>query len=610
MLLASLPDAAFGAYFKYKVINDIRYWDSVDAWYSDSDVPYGRVPTTGGDYVWLTGTELAPSTPLVVTNGVNAKPTSLVVGREAGSDAALCVKAGGSFAISGSGGADTRWGYVIGANGNGLLVNEGGAVDMYGGPRVGLNAGTCGIVSNLLGNTRIRTLYAGVAAGSTGIVVVAGGMVYDNSWAATGPIEFGVKGVGRLEVYAGGEYNGCSDGSKGQKHVYLGTDEGGDGTFLVKGGKVARAFVHIGHAAGATGRMKVSGPVTNDLMRTIFVGEDGTGTFDVESSFEVGELRIGGTGIGTGTMTVWGSATNSVREEYNHNSGNVYVGGGTNASYGAGLLSLKGGTICQTYRTTAFHIGNGMSPGTVRGWGLVLCSTTSSGFTRGLYFGNGCVIGDGEGIDRTLDFTSPNAFSRAVTNSVSGGTNGWYAINRGSVIYPFASYSKTNSDVSMTLGDNKADEPDLVNSVRVTISGSGKGAGVMHGGVYAGDRTDCHLDSLPANAGIVGVWKLGTAAEGPLWPSWEQGTPVEDWATASVKFRYDEAAIPDGSARLILYRYQDGAWAKVAEKRLAEANDGPVIETAALDRIAGDPANIGTFALTIRNPHGVRIIFR
>ena len=487
-------------------------------------------------------------------------------------------------------------------------MNE-GRIDFYAnnGMFIGRNAGSCGIVSNLLGRVRSNILYAGYNANSTGIVVVAGGTFCDDSYKRAGPIAIGCAGVGRLEVLPGGTYDGCDGDTVGIQRIYLGYMSGGDGTFLVKGGKVAKAYVHIGYATNSVGRMSVSGPVTNTEMRTVYVGVNGTGTFDVESFFEEGELRVGGTGIGTGTMTVYDGATNKLRNTWNKDSGNAYIGGGTNPDYGAGLLILRGGTVAMSYTGPSFNLGRGLASGTVRGWGKV-AHTAGSG-TLSMYFGNGYAVGDGEGTERTLDLNGIDSFSRVATNSVSGGTNGWYAVNRGCVYYPYASYSKTASDVTRTLGDVSDVDLDLVNSARVTISGSGKAAGVVHGGIYAKDRTDCHLDALPANVGIIGVWKLGIAAEGKAWTSWATGTVREDWAKAIVKFRYDESAIPEQAARLRLYRYQDGAWAQVARKTLADGGS-PTIETEALTRIADDAANIGTFALVATSQRGLVMTFR
>ena len=609
---ALLSNVVFGeVYFTYRIFDDVRYWDSAAAWYNSSGTALNRLPASGGsasDCVWLTGTDLAYPTPLLVTNGVAAKCASIIIGREKNSVAALHVKSGASLTTTNGGGANESYGRIIGSSGSGLLVNE-GTVDFFAnnGMFIGRNAGSCGIVSNLSGSVRANKLYAGYNANSTGIVVVAGGMFYDNSYSREGPIVIGHVGVGRLEVLPGGTCDGCYGDSAGKLRIYLGNASGGDGTFLVKGGKVAKAYVHIGHATNSVGRMSVSGPVTNTEMRTVYVGVNGTGTFDVESFFEEGELRVGGTGIGTGTMTVYDGATNKLRNTWNKDSGNAYIGGGSNPDFGAGLLILKGGTIAMSYTGPSFNLGRGQAAGTIRGWGKV-AHTAGSG-TLSMYFGNGYAVGDGEGFGRTLDLNGIDSFSRATTNSVSGGTNGWYAVNRGCVHYPYTSYSKTASDVTRTLGDVSSGDLDLVNSVRVTISGSGKAAGVVHGGVYAKDRTDCHLDELPSNDGLVGVWKLGVAAEGKAWRSWEEGTPRTDWATVAVQMRYDESAIPEDAASLRLYRYQDGAWTRVARKRLADGGS-PIIEAENLARIADNAANIGTFALVANNQRGMVMIFR
>ncbi len=600
------------SYFVYKVVDGQRDWNYTNGWFSSGNVAYGRLPAAD-DFIWLTGTDLAPATPLCVTNAVKSK--ALLIGRGAADDAALRIDENGSFTYNGSGGTDYRWGFRIGGVGRGTFICNGGSANFYAnyGCFVGYAAGALGVVSNVAGNIRHGGITLGNVAGATGVVSLVGGSFHSTTWSEY-DVRIGNAGVGLMDV-CGGTYDGCNAvaaGNGGGKTVlYLGAGQGGDGTLLVRSGKIEGAFVHVGYASNSVGRVEVTGG-TASAMRSFYVGVNGTGTMDVKSNFAEGELFIGGRGAGTGRVTVHEGVTNSTMKS-TYNSGEVHVGGGSNADFGAGELLLKGGAMW-VRGSSSFNIGVGESSGLVRGWGVVLPSDLNTRWTTTLTlkFGNGVVVADGGGRNRLLDFNDPYQLVRAVTNSVSGGTNGWYAVNGGCVHFPYVDHSY-NATVERCLGDNRwSAEPDLVNSVWLSIKNTGGGA--IHGGFYASDRTDCHLDELPAHDGIVGVWKLGetdslSSTGCSNWHSWESGVPCTTLQSAKVKFRYDEAAVPERAMRLVLHRYESGMWKQVAEKRL-EGGDDPTIATDFLRKIADDKVNIGTFALVAKTFKGTRIFVK
>lgn len=583
---------------------------------------YGKAPTTS-DWVYLTGTDLGAETPLVVAEGTTAKPKVYISGFAAQSEVVMRVDAGGSFSINGSGGDHGNYGFLIGRYGKGTIIGNGGTMSLYGSASVpcvlGRYSGGYGIVSNLSSSTRYNGLSLGHAANATGRVVVAGGTLYNNNWNNPGWIRVGAGSSGRgfLEM-TGGSIDGCSgvaaSAGGGRDVLYIGYGAGSEGVFSMSGGTLKGVYVYIGHGAGSTGSMEVTGGSASST-RTFYVGRGGAGTLDVKSNFAEGEMHIGGVGAGTGVVTVYEGATNTLQYLSSYNSGVLYVGGGTNSAYGAGLLALKGGSVRISSGNGAFNLGVGESRGTVRGWGRILPAVLNTGWTESLKlnFGSGSVVADGEGVERTLDFNDVCALNRSVTNALSGATNGWYAVNGGCVHFPYVDYIWA-STVTRCMGDYRySAEPDLVNSVRLSIRGTSGGA--LHGGFYASDRTDCHLAELPPNDGIVGVWKLGSMDNNSSnqhctnWRDWGDATPASNMNTVSAKFRYDENAVPGESARLSLYRYESGAWKCVARKTSA-ADGGPTIETGSMDRLDGEAANIGTFALVARKPRGMTVILR
>ncbi len=612
LALGASPLMAKDSYFVYKVIDGQRDWLYTNGWYNQSNVAYGRLPAND-DFVWLTGTDLAPGTPLCVTNAVKAK--ALLIGRSATDNAAISIENRGSFTYNGSGGTDYRWGFRIGGVGRGAFICNGGSANFYAnsGCFVGYAAGALGVVSNVAGNIRHGGITLGNEAGATGVVSLVGGSLHSTTWSEYA-VRIGNAGVGLMDV-CGGTYDGCNavdaGSGGGQTHLYLGYGQGGNGTLLVRDGKIEGAFVHVGHASNSIGHVEVTGG-TASAMRSFYVGVNGTGTMDVKSNFAEGELRIGGRGAGSGRVTVHAGVTNTIVKS-SYDNGEVHVGGGGNASFGAGELLLKGGAMW-VKGTSTFNIGVGESLGLVRGWGVVLPNALNTRWTQTLTlkFGKGVVVADGEGQDRLLDFNDPYELTRCVTNSISGGTNGWYAVNGGCVHFPYVNHSY-NATVERCLGDNRwSAQPDLVNSVWLSIKNTGGGA--IHGGFYASDRTDCHLAELPSHDGIVGVWKLGETDDQSStgcsnWHSWESGVPSPTLTSAKVRFRYDEAAIPARAVRLLLYRYESNSWKLVGEKRLPD--DVPRIETANfLARIPNDKANIGTFALVAKTFKGTHIMVK
>ena len=603
-------DAA-AASLNYRVIDDDRSWANVGGWYTTGGEAYGKLPTNS-DYIYLKGTDLAWPTPLVITNGMAVKTLTLTLAEGASSRASLLVREGGSFTMGGSGGS--KW-FSCGYQGRGLMVNDGGTLNFYAnsGFMIGDLAGSYGVYSNHLGSARFGggPVSIGNNANATGVVCVAGGTFYDNNWNSPGTVYIGNRGVGKF-ILSGGSFDGCSgvsDAAGGGKVVaYLGRGEGGAGEFLMSGGNLKGVGFQIGYATNSVGKMVVTGG-TCGYTREFKVGINGTGSLDVRSDFKEGELRIGGLGRGSGRVTVRAGVTNTVQYLYNQCSGYVHVGGGTSAENGGGELVLEGGSVRQNGGGHTY-VGAGESTGLVRGWGRFLTASLTDDWVTShtIHIGtNGVVCADGFGTDRMLDFNRYYLVDN-MTDDTYVGTNGWYAVNGGGINWPFRDYAWA-STVTRCLGDTAmAPAPRLVNSVQISIRGTA--GGTFHGGVYAADRTDCHLDSLPQNNGILGVWKLGTHTEFANWGGWDAGTPVKSFSTVKVKFRYDDRAVRGRAARLALFRWQGGAWVRVAKKNLTGTDDEPYIETDYLGRITDDPANIGTFALAEVPQYGMTLILR
>lgn len=588
----------------------VRDWSSVGGWWISGGAAYGNLPGSR-DTVYISGKDFAWPDPLVIPQGCAAKALSLQIGGSSSADAVLRIDEGGSFKIHGSGGS--RW-FSVGYSGRGVLVNDGGEFSAWAssGLAIGDGAGAFGAFTNVSGNTWHHGLRIGNKPGSTGVVSIVSGLLYENSWQNPAIVKVGIEGYGLVEM-SGGTMDGCREVSDanggGLSQLHLGAGDGGEGMFRLSGGKLKGYYVYIGSATNALGRMEVTGG-TYGCNRTFYVGYDGTGSLDVKAGLEQGELRIGGTGTGSGTMTIRESATNKVCYVYGHTSGNAFVGGGSAPDAGSGELAMKGGVLWLSHGQATFSIGDGVGLGAVTGWGEIHAAALATDWDQSLkiVFGsNGTVRADGYGIDRTLDFTTAYMMTNTCPAALRK-TNGWYAVNRGCVHLPYVFYT-WSPVVSRCLGDTRSlPEPTLVNSVRVSVVGTGEGT--LHAGVYASDRTDCHLESLPGHKRIIGVWRIGSHKENAGWPGWTGGTPVTTFSKASVKFRYDASRLAGRKARLVLYRREDGGiWKRRAVKEVT-GGETPVIDADELPRLTEDPANIGTFALVEQPLPGSLIIVR
>ena len=210
----------------------------------------------------------------------------------------------------------------------------------------------------------------------------------------------------------------------------------------------------------------------------------------------------------------------------------------------------------------------------------------------------GQVVADGFGEQKTLDFGS-------LANVKFGGdwsldaTNGWYAVNKGKVQFPRVWQKPTSKDQTLTgcCGDvvSQTSPSNQVNGVGFAISGFGStGERYFRCALYAEDRTDVHLDSLPENSGIVGVWSM----------RFDDGKTYCSVNNINLTFHFDPAKVRTGQ-RLALYRWGGSAWVKVATGAASSDRLFSVSGLASLSQ----SENIGTFALVKKNG-GLVIMFR
>lgn len=274
-------------------------------------------------------------------------------------------------------------------------------------------------------------------------------------------------------------------------------------------------------------------------------------------------------------------------------SGTSYVGGVTSDGFSEIVLSNAAVKLTHSTLGDRLFVGYGAGAwGVMRGWGTITGGAKNANMT----ISRGQVVADGFGEQKTLDFGSLANVKFDGDWSLDA-TNGWYAVNKGKVQFPRVWRKPTSKDQTLTgcCGDvNSQTSPsNQVNGVGFAISGFGStGERYFRCALYAEDRTDVHLDSLPENNGIVGVWSM----------RFDDGKTYCSVNNINLTFHFDPAKARTGS-RLALYRWGGSAWVKVATGAASSDRLFSVSGLASLSQ----SENIGTFALVKKN--GGLVIF-
>jgi len=275
-------------------------------------------------------------------------------------------------------------------------------------------------------------------------------------------------------------------------------------------------------------------------------------------------------------------------------SGTSYVGGVTSDGFSEIVLSNAAVKLTHSTLGDRLFVGYGAGAwGVMRGWGTITGGAKNANMT----ISRGQVVADGFGEQKTLDFGSLANVKFDGDWSLDA-TNGWYAVNKGKVQFPRVWRKPTSKDQTLTgcCGDvNSQTSPsNQVNGVGFAISGFGStGERYFRCALYAEDRTDVHLDSLPENNGIVGVWSM----------RFDDGKTYCSVNNINLTFHFDPAKARTGS-RLALYRWGGSAWVKVATGAASSDRLFSVSGLASLSQ----SENIGTFAL-VKRVRGFMIIF-
>jgi len=352
---------------------------------------------------------------------------------------------------------------------------------------------------------------------------------------------------------------------------------------VTNAGTLVMSPMEIGVKAGAKGTyVHDNGVCSYPYPKDIQVGIDGEGELLINAGtfawkwYVNGEQRIGYQRYGCGESGQ-GKGTLVIEDGSTFNCGTTYFGG-DETKWGAGLLRMRGGKFYSDSQDgklgiDTMWIGAGQdengavrtgSYGEIRGWGTVSCQTYSAveavAITARL--GNGAVVADGEGVERTLDCSQMWQVTNVLFCAESERTNGWYAVNKGALLMPGVNMVIDNGgdNWSCQSGSNAVGccralrKPDLINAVYIDVGvpwkAAGKNFGVM---LLASDRSDAHADKLNPKYSPLGFWKVGVFDDRiPFTEAKHQ-----DIYRATVDFRYDHHKVADSANRLAVLRWSE-----------------------------------------------------
>lgn len=179
------------------------------------------------------------------------------------------------------------------------------------------------------------------------------------------------------------------------------------------------------------------------------------------------------------------------------------------------------------------------------------------------------VVADGGGENRDFDFRAVGKVNDITNFGNKSGTNGWFAVSKGRLIYPRANpLSYESNNPVRGIGDHfdlgKTGLPVLLNSAAVKLSADFEPA-YLYAALYATNRDDVPT-GIPVHAGkTIAVWRLGLAED---WRADDPVSPVE-FSDLNFTFCYDVRDIPDTEtiSKVCLWRHDgspDGVWRRVA----------------------------------------------
>ena len=231
----------------------------------------------------------------------------------------------------------------------------------------------------------------------------------------------------------------------------------------------------------------------------------------------------------------------------------------------------------------------------------------------------GSATADGEGVERDLDLST---FARVSGSSGEGrthlnvsGTNGWYAINKGRLLYP-----NMDGELIRFVGEysrlTDAFKPKLVNAMKIILKDANDTEVTDHRrfniAMYAPDRTDIPAGLVEDDATNrrLGIWKghVTSNASGKF-------------TTADATIRYDHWRLGElmnaqgapSNVQICLYKHDgtaNGKWKRVASYSAADAAANEYRINGEISNEVSSKHDIGWFAVVAKEVKGSVIFVR
>jgi hypothetical protein len=446
-----------------------------------------------------------------------------------------------------------------------------------------------------------------------------------------GDEEFGT----RHSAYSDAYKYGCLDIQSGATNsgsiVVGGTGHG----IVTNAGCNSFGNMKIGRDAGSSGIYVHAGGYNKlDNPKDLDVGINGDGKLLVQSGtfgfkwYANGNNIIGYTRIGCGSGG--GTGLVQVEDGARFEAGLPYLGGNA-TTVGDGRVRLRGGTfkVLSDFgnsrgidsmwigaATDGTGLVRGDTYGQISGWGVVAGNSAGNANSIHARLGNGVILADGEGVERTLDCSDVWQVTNVLFGAESSRTNGWYAVNKGAVIMPGVNVVLDNGGDNWGFreGANAVGccrglrKPNLVNAVymnvRVPWKAAGKNLGVM---LLASDRSDAHADALEERYMPLGFWKAGVFDNRTGFSA----ATRQDIQWAELDFRYDQNKVQNTENALAVLRWSetDHKWTRLA--RYDEQPADFIVSTGRFTDPSDDPVwGIGLFCVAEMKPTGFKLIVR
>lgn len=573
---AGVPSASFAApsepYVCYRPADgQASYpWDNAVWWYDGvSGSRINRIPTSE-DHVFLYSSKNSIAKPMVVTNGVDAVTGILDIvdeGNNGNVVVGVSVRSGGTLTnhgvayIGNSGSGKTGGGY--------LTVESGGSWTAKANFLLGMSKGVSWL--NIAPDGIFTCEREFTAGGLYGM-----GIVTNKGTAAM------------LDLFVGGSGSGVfvNEGSLNVSQKFtIARNANSSGRFVhAKGATLSKTRTKpllIANGSGSTGVFESNGDIAFDSSDTVQIAVGANSD---------GRLVVGEGAVVSNMASVLIGSTNVVSQ---------------------GTLDLRGGTFGirgssgSGYALFLGKDGEG-SNGRISGWGTV---SKVTGILRMTLYGQ--VVADGEGVERDLNLADVKTIGLSADDALNTcGINGWYAANKGRLVYPRAQNCTANQAAYPTVGDYpKRPEPTAMNSFRYSLATPRPNDTYYNfAELYAPDRTDIPA-GLPGGADVVvaGVWRLGLSS---TFSSTDEPTPIS-FVGMTVAFRYDWRDIPE-THRIAVYHHDgspSGSWRRVSGKQSPSAENNLIATTTPIDA-SSQTWNAGWFAVVAEERGGLVLTFR